>query len=47
MFIWEEPIEAIRNMAPYAISTHFKDHTVSIMARRASPSTLSIIRILK
>ena len=27
MFIWEEPIEAIRNMAPYAISTHFKDHT--------------------
>ena len=28
MFIWEEPIEAIRNMAPYAISTHFKDHTV-------------------
>ena len=28
MLMWEEPIAAIRNMAPYAISTHFKDHTV-------------------
>ena len=31
MSVWEEPIEAIRNMAPYAMSTHFKDHIV-IMA---------------
>ena len=31
MLMWEEPIEAIENMAPYAMSTHFKDHVV-IMA---------------
>ena len=31
MLMWEEPIAAIENMAPYAMSTHFKDHVV-IMA---------------
>ena len=28
MLVWEEPTEAIKNMAPYAMSTHFKDHMV-------------------
>jgi len=31
MMVWEDPIEAIRAMAPCAVSTHFKDHMV-IMA---------------
>lgn len=28
MMVWEDPIEAITAMAPYAVSTHFKDHMV-------------------
>jgi sugar phosphate isomerase/epimerase len=28
MMVWEDPIEAIKNMAPHAVSTHFKDHMV-------------------
>ena len=28
MMVWEDPIEAIKAMAPYAVSTHFKDHLV-------------------
>jgi len=28
MMVWEDPVEAVRNMAPYAVSTHFKDHMV-------------------
>lgn len=28
MMVWEDPIQAIKNMAPYAVSTHFKDHLV-------------------
>jgi sugar phosphate isomerase/epimerase len=28
MMVWEEPIEAVKNMAPYAVSTHFKDQMV-------------------
>ena len=28
MMVWEDPIAAIANMAPYAASTHFKDHMV-------------------
>ena len=28
MMVWEDPIEAVQNMAPYAVSTHFKDHAV-------------------
>lgn len=28
MMLWEEPLEAIRTMAPAAVSTHFKDHLV-------------------
>lgn len=28
MMVWEDPIAAITNMAPYAVSTHFKDHMV-------------------
>ncbi|MFH1008502.1 MAG: sugar phosphate isomerase/epimerase family protein [Candidatus Latescibacterota bacterium] len=31
MMVWEDPIRAIEAMAPYAVSTHFKDHMV-IMA---------------
>ena len=28
MMVWEDPVEAVTNMAPYAVSTHFKDHLV-------------------
>jgi hypothetical protein len=28
MMVWEDPIEAVKNMAPHAVSTHFKDHMV-------------------
>lgn len=28
MMVWENPLEAVRAMAPYAVSTHFKDHMV-------------------
>jgi len=28
MMVWEDPLEAVRNMAPHAASTHFKDHLV-------------------
>lgn len=28
MMVWEDPIDAIAAMAPYASSTHFKDHLV-------------------
>ena len=28
MMVWEDPIEAVAAMAPYAVSTHFKDHMV-------------------
>jgi sugar phosphate isomerase/epimerase len=28
MMAWEEPVTAVRAMAPYAFSTHFKDHVV-------------------
>lgn len=28
MMVWEEPAKAARNMAPYTITTHFKDHIV-------------------
>lgn len=28
MMAWEEPLEAVKNMAPYTISTHFKDHII-------------------
>ena len=31
MMVWEEPIDAVRAMAPYAVSTHFKDHLVIII----------------
>ncbi len=31
MMVWEDPIEAITNMAPYAVSTHFKDHIVIVL----------------
>lgn len=31
MMVWEDPIEAITNMAPYAVSTHFKDHIVIML----------------
>lgn len=26
---WEEPVETVRKLAPYAYSTHFKDHIVT------------------
>lgn len=28
MMVWEDPIKAAENMAPYTITTHFKDHIV-------------------
>jgi sugar phosphate isomerase/epimerase len=28
MMLWEDPITAVRNMAPEVVSTHFKDHLV-------------------
>ena len=28
MMLWEDPVAAVRNMAPKAVSTHFKDHLV-------------------
>lgn len=28
MMVWEEPVEAAKNMAPYTFTTHFKDHIV-------------------
>ncbi len=28
MMVWEEPVEAARKMAPYTLTTHFKDHIV-------------------
>lgn len=28
MMLWEDPISAVRNMAPKVVSTHFKDHLV-------------------
>ena len=28
MMVWEEPVDAVRAMAPLAVSTHFKDHIV-------------------
>jgi len=31
MMVWEDPIEAVSNMAPYAVSTHFKDQMVILL----------------
>jgi sugar phosphate isomerase/epimerase len=28
MMAWEDPVEAVRNLAPYAYTTHFKDHII-------------------
>ena len=28
MMVWEEPVEAAKNMAPYTYCTHFKDHII-------------------
>ena len=28
MMMWEDPVSAVRNMSPKAVSTHFKDHLV-------------------
>lgn len=28
MMAWEEPVQAAKNMAPYAFTTHFKDHII-------------------
>jgi len=30
MMVWEEPVAAVRAMAPYAVTTHFKDHVVVV-----------------
>ena len=30
MMTWEDPIEAVHKLAPYTISTHFKDHIVTM-----------------
>ncbi len=31
MMVWEDPIDAIKAMAPHAVSTHFKDHAVIML----------------
>ncbi len=31
MMVWEEPVAAVRAMAPYAVTTHFKDHVVVVV----------------
>lgn len=28
MMVWEEPLKAAENMAPYTLTTHFKDHII-------------------
>ncbi|ECU9386521.1 sugar phosphate isomerase/epimerase [Salmonella enterica subsp. diarizonae] len=30
MMAWEDPVEAVRKLAPYTCSTHFKDHIVCL-----------------
>lgn len=30
MMVWEDPVEAVRALAPFALSSHFKDHVVVI-----------------
>ena len=30
MMVWEEPVDAVRAMAPHAVTTHFKDHIVIV-----------------
>jgi 3-oxoisoapionate decarboxylase len=30
MMVWEDPVDAVRAMAPHAVSSHFKDHVVII-----------------
>ena len=30
MMVWEDPVEAVRAMAPCAVSSHFKDHVVYV-----------------
>lgn len=27
---WEDPVEAVRKLAPYTFSTHFKDHIICL-----------------
>ena len=34
MMVWEQPLEAIAAMAPYAVSTHFKDHLVIMVGNQ-------------
>ena len=31
MMVWEDPIDAIKAMAPHAVSSHFKDHLVIML----------------
>lgn len=28
MMVWEDPVKAAKNMAPYTYTTHFKDHII-------------------
>jgi sugar phosphate isomerase/epimerase len=30
MMVWEEPVTAVRTLAPFAVSSHFKDHIVVV-----------------
>ncbi len=32
MMVWEDPLETVRKLAPYTVSTHFKDHIVTMDA---------------
>ncbi len=34
MMVWEDPVAAVKNMAPRAVSTHFKDHIVIMVSGR-------------
>lgn len=34
MMVWEEPVDAVKAMAPYAVSTHFKDHMVIMVGNQ-------------
>jgi 3-oxoisoapionate decarboxylase len=35
MMLWEEPLDAIKTMAPKAVSSHFKDHLVVMLGKQA------------
>jgi len=40
MTVWEDPVTAVKAMAPYVLSTHFKDHTVIV--EHAEPMVVGV-----